>query len=113
MLEITYGRHRVLLTGDAEQPVESELAASGLLHPVTLLKVGHHGSKTSSSEEFLSQITPQFAVISDGYQNLFHHPHPSVLARLTEHRAAILRTDERGLITFRSDGRRLEFESFR
>jgi competence protein ComEC len=113
VLEITYGRHRVLLTGDAEQPIESELVASGLLHPVTLLKVGHHGSKTSSSEEFLSQLSPQFALISDGYKNQFHHPHPSVLERLTAHHAAILRTDEKGLITFRSDGKRLEFESFR
>jgi competence protein ComEC len=113
VMEISYGRRRVLLTGDAEQPIESELAANGLLRPVTLLKVGHHGSKTSSSEEFLEQVRPEFAVISDGYLNQFHHPHPSVLARLKEHHAAILRTDERGLITFRTDGERVDLQTFR
>ena len=93
--------------------MESELVASGLLRPVTLLKVGHHGSKTSSSEEFLDELKPQFAMISDGYRNQFHHPHPSVLERLQEHHAAILRTDQQGLITFRSDGQHVELETFR
>jgi competence protein ComEC len=113
VLEVSYGKHRALLTGDAEKPVESELVASGLLRPVTLLKVGHHGSKTSSSEEFLDELKPQFAMISDGYRNQFHHPHPSVLERLQEHHAAILRTDQQGLITFRSDGQHVELETFR
>jgi competence protein ComEC len=113
VMELSYGRERVLLTGDAEQPIESELAAQGLLRPVTLLKVGHHGSKTSSSEEFIDLVKPQFAVISDGYLNQFHHPHPSVLQRLREHNAAIFRTDQQGLITFRTDGKRVELETFR
>ena len=113
VLELTYGRHRALLTGDAEKPIEGELVASGLLRPVTLLKVGHHGSKTSSSEEFLEELKPQFAFISDGYRNQFHHPHPTVLQRLTEHHAAILRTDTQGLITFRTDGKQVELETFR
>src|SRR3954452_17486382 len=52
VLELSFGKHRVLMTGDAERPVEDELVASGELRPVTLLKVGHHGSKSSSSEEF-------------------------------------------------------------
>jgi competence protein ComEC len=113
VLEIRYGRRGILLTGDAERPIEDELVASGELRPVTLLKVGHHGSKTSSSEEFLSQVAPEFAVISDGYLNQFHHPHPTVLARLAEHHASILRTDQRGLITFRTDGDKVEVETFR
>mgnify|MGYP001545433502 CR=1 FL=1 len=113
VLEIRYGRRSILLTGDAERPIEDELVASGQLRQVTLLKVGHHGSKTSSSEEFLSQITPEFALISDGYLNQFHHPHPTVLARLAEHHADILRTDQRGLITFRTDGDKVEVETFR
>jgi competence protein ComEC len=112
VLELTYGQHRVLLTGDAEMPVESELVATGLLRPVTLLKVGHHGSKTSSSEEFLNEIKPQYAMISDGYRNQFHHPHPSVLERLEEHHTAIYRTDQKGLITFRTDGKHVELETF-
>jgi competence protein ComEC len=113
VLEVTYGRRSILLTGDAEKPIEDDMLANGLLHPVTLLKVGHHGSRTSSSEELLSLITPQFAVISDGYKNQFHHPHPDVLAHLAEHHAAVFRTDQRGLITFRTDGEKVEIETYR
>jgi competence protein ComEC len=113
VMEVSYGRRSVLLTGDAERPVEEDLAGSGLLRAVTLLKVGHHGSKTSSSEELLSQINPQFAIISDGYKNQFHHPHPTVLERLAEHHAAVLRTDQRGLITFLTDGNKIELDTFR
>ncbi|MBV9084315.1 MAG: ComEC/Rec2 family competence protein [Acidobacteriaceae bacterium] len=113
VLEVTYGTRSILLTGDAERPVEDDMLASGELHPVTLLKVGHHGSKTSSSEEFISEIAPQFAFISDGYKNQFHHPHPTVLERLADHHAAVFRTDERGLLTFRTDGSRVEIQTFR
>ena len=113
VLELTYGRRSVLLTGDAERPVEDQMVASGELRPVTLLKVGHHGSKTSSSEEFLDRVSPRFAFISDGYKNQFHHPHPSVLERLTEHHAAIFRTDQRGLVTFLTDGDKVEIEPYR
>ncbi len=101
------------MTGDAELEVEGELLADGLVHPVTLLKVGHHGSKTSSSEEFLSALNPQFALISAGYKNQFHHPHPSVITRLKDHNVTLLRTDEHGLITFRTDGVNTEFTGFK
>ncbi|HEX3684682.1 MAG TPA: ComEC/Rec2 family competence protein [Bryobacteraceae bacterium] len=113
VLEISYGRRSMLLTGDAEKPVEYDMVANAQLHPVTLLKVGHHGSRTSSSEELLSQIAPQFAIISDGYQNQFHHPHPDVLARLAAHHTAVFRTDQRGLITFRTDGDKVEIQTYR
>ncbi|HEY7209365.1 MAG TPA: ComEC/Rec2 family competence protein, partial [Bryobacteraceae bacterium] len=113
VLEIRYGQQRVLLTGDAEAPAETDMLQSGLLQPITLLKVGHHGSKTSSSEEFVAAVRPKFALISDGYQNLFHHPHPSVLERLEEHHVIVRRTDQRGLISFVTDGKRIEFTSFR
>ena len=112
VFEITFGRRSVVLTGDAERPVEADLVARGALHPVTLLKVGHHGSRTSSSQAFLDQLQPQFAFISDGYMNQFHHPHPDVLARLEEHHTAILRTDQHGLITFRTDGDKIEVNAF-
>src|SRR3954452_11753031 len=112
VLEVSYGKHSVLLTGDAERPVEDELVASGELRPVTLLKVGHHGSKSSSSEEFLNQITPQFALISDGYKNQFHHPHPTVLARFNQHGTRVLRTDRKGALTFLSDGEHVQLSTF-
>jgi competence protein ComEC len=113
VFEVTYGRRSILLTGDAETPVEADLVASGLLHPVTLLKVGHHGSKTSSSEEFINQLQPQFAFISDGYMNQFHHPHPTVLERLQRHHVGVFRTDVQGLSTFITDGEKVELQTFR
>jgi competence protein ComEC len=112
VLLIEMGKRRMLLTGDAEKPVEAELVASGKLAPITLLKVGHHGSKTSSSEEFLEALKPQFAFISDGYLNQFHHPHPDVLQRLAEHHVMVFRTDRQGISTFLTDGNRIEASSF-
>ncbi len=113
VLEIELGRRRVLLTGDAEKAVEAELVASCKLKPVTLLKVGHHGSRTSSSVDFLNAIKPQFAFISAGYLNQFHHPHPEVLKNLAEQHTMVLRTDHQGLSTFLTDGDRVEVSSFR
>ncbi len=112
VFEIRFGKRSVLLTGDAERAEEEDMLASGELRPVTLLKVGHHGSKTSSSEDFLSALNPQFALISDGYKNQFHHPSPGVLERLAEHHVNVFRTDQRGLISFRTDGDRVEIVPF-
>lgn len=112
VLELTYGRRSVLLTGDAERSVEYDLLSSGQLGQVTLLKVGHHGSKTSSSEEFLDRVNPQFAFISDGYKNQFRHPNHDVLERFAEHHTAIFRTDQRGLLTFLTDGDHVQIGTF-
>jgi competence protein ComEC len=113
VFEVTYGRRSILMTGDAERPVEADMLQAGQIRPVTLLKVGHHGSRTSSSEAFLDQLQPRFAFISDGYLNQFHHPHPDVLARLAEHHTLIFRTDQRGLLTFRTDGDKVEVYPYR
>ncbi len=113
VFEVAYGRRSVLMTGDAERPVEADLVASGLLHPVTLLKVGHHGSRTSSTEEFISEVQPQFAFISAGYMNQFHHPNPTVLERLAQHHVGVFRTDQQGLSTFITDGEKVELHTFR
>jgi competence protein ComEC len=108
VLQIALGRRSVLLTGDAEKPIERELLSARKLQPVTLLKAGHHGSRTSSSEAFIEAIRPEFTMISDGYLNQFHHPHPEVLKRFAEHHTMVLRTDREGLLTFRTDGERVE-----
>jgi competence protein ComEC len=113
VLLLGLGKRRVLLTGDAERPIESDLLKRCNLQPVTLLKVGHHGSRTSTSEEFLAALKPQFAFISDGYLNQFHHPHPDVLKRLEAEHAMVLRTDRQGLATFLTDGDRVEVSSYR
>jgi competence protein ComEC len=111
VLEITYGRRRFLLTGDAERAVELELAANGTLQAIDVLKVGHHGSKSSTIPELLAVMRPQFAMISVGDGNLYGHPHPNVLSRLRDAHTQFFRTDLAGLTRFRTDGNRLLVET--
>ncbi|HTS48332.1 MAG TPA: DNA internalization-related competence protein ComEC/Rec2 [Bryobacteraceae bacterium] len=111
-LRITYGQRSFLLTGDMEKPMEQRLLISGEPVRADVLKVGHHGSNTSSTDPFLDAVAPVFAVISDGFANSFHHPHPQVLARLAAHRVGVFRTDQQGLITIRTDGRRMFVETY-
>jgi competence protein ComEC len=96
-----------------EKPMELRLVGDGEPLRADVLKVGHHGSNTSSTEPFLAAVAPAFALISDGFENSFHHPHPHVLERLAEHHAATLRTDLEGLITVRTDGQRISVETYR
>jgi competence protein ComEC len=111
VMRLDYGSNSFLLTGDMEKQVELGLVADSRLGHVDVLKVPHHGSKTSSTEDFLNAVRPEFAVISDGLGNSYGHPHPDVLARLKERGVRILRTDRDGLISIRSDGRRLYVET--
>jgi competence protein ComEC len=102
-----HGR-RVLLTGDVETWAEHDLAdVFGLHLRADLLKVAHHGSRTSSTETFLDAVSPRLALISAGIRNLYHHPSPEVVDRLQDHGARLLRTDRAGeiLVRFEEDGR--------
>lgn len=99
-----YGTGRMLLTGDAERGVERELAAVGRLSDVDVLKVGHHGSKTSSSAPFLRAVTPEYAVVSSGRGNRYGHPHTEVIDRLASFDIAVIRTDRDGDVVFESEG---------
>lgn len=103
VIRLTYGAFSALFTGDAEKEAEEEIMKR---HDVSarLLKVGHHGSKTSSSADFLKAVKPRYAVISVGEKNKFRHPHPSAVKRLEETGAKIFRTDKDGTITFLTDG---------
>jgi competence protein ComEC len=98
VLLVTYGATRLLLTGDAGGPTEAHLA--GRVGRVTLLKVGHHGSRGATSDRWLDELQPDDAVISVGAKNRYGHPAPEVLERLRAHGIAVLRTDQRGTITF-------------
>lgn len=111
-LRLSFGERSFLLTGDIERKVESDLLAANLVQKVDVLKVAHHGSKTSSTEAFLEAAQPEFALISDGFENSYGHPHPDVLARLRAQHAEVLRTDQVGLISIRTDGRRFEVETW-
>jgi competence protein ComEC len=103
VMRVSYGDTSVLLEGDAEKAVERRIAA---LHPQhsDLLKVGHHGSATSTTPEILDSTKPSFAVISVGYHTSFGLPKPDVLARLQAAGAHVYRTDLNGAVTFYLDG---------
>jgi competence protein ComEC len=113
VLRLHYRAHTFLLSGDAERPIESRMLEDNELSPVNVLKVAHHGSKTSSTDPFLNAVRPAFAIISVGQDNSYGHPNQEVLDRLREHHAAIFRTDQDGLISIRSDGRRFFLETNR
>ena len=95
------GGAAVLVTGDAGREEEMALLAAGRPLDADLLKVGHHGSGTSSSPAFLQAVSPAYAVISVGVDNTYGHPSPETLARLQDVGAAICRTDTEGSVAFR------------
>ena len=102
---LSYGEICFLLMGDAPRGVEEYLTHlyGDYLH-CAVLKVGHHGSRTSSSEFFVQKVAPQYAVISDGKDNSYGHPHQETLDTLKEFGVNVLRTDTLGTITFETDG---------
>lgn len=100
VLQMQFGQASALLEGDAERPSEEVMLAAGLVHPVTLLKVAHHGSRTSSTQLFLDAAAPTDAVISVGRRNTFGHPRAEVIARLAAGGTHLFRTDVFGLTTF-------------
>ena len=113
VLRLRYGRHSFMLSGDVERPIERRMVADNELSKADVLKVAHHGSKTSTTEPFLDAVQPQFAIISVGADNSYGHPNEEVIERLREHHVAVFRTDEDGLITIRSDGRRFWLDTNR
>ena len=113
VLSASFGDHRFLLTGDIEAQAEAGLVDGKALREADVLKVAHHGSKTSTQDAFLDRVTPTFAVISAGFRNPFGHPHPTVLERLKQRGVEVLRTDVEGMVSVSSDGRRLQVRTFR
>ena len=103
VVQLRFGQASVLLEGDAESSSEEAMVTRGRVGPVTLLKVGHHGSRTSSTEAFVAAAHPQEAVISVGRRNTFGHPRSEVLARLAGIGARVYRTDRDGAETFLLD----------
>jgi competence protein ComEC len=99
VLRLDFQRASVLLEGDAEAPSEAAMLAHHRLSPVTVLKVGHHGSRTSTTPDFLAALAPQAAIISVGPHNTFGHPRPEILSRLESAHTRTLRTDRLGTQT--------------
>lgn len=103
VLKVTHGNKSFLFTGDAEREEEQTLLGKGLLKS-DVLKVGHHGSDTSTSYTFLREVMPEYAVISVGKDNSYGHPTETVLSRLRDADVKVYRTDLQGDIIMRSDG---------
>lgn len=104
VMKIKYGETTFLFTGDAEREEEQTLLNKGLLKS-DVLKVGHHGSDTSTSYQFLREVMPEYAVISVGKDNPYGHPTQAVLSRLRDAGAKVYRTDLQGDVIMKSDGR--------
>lgn len=104
-----YGRFRALFVGDAGVQAESRLA--GRVGPVTVLKVGHHGSRSASSQRWLGELDPAIAVMSAGQGNRYGHPHTEVVARLRRDGIGAWRTDKDGTVSIFTDGRRVRLTS--
>lgn len=101
VIKLTYGKNKFLFTGDAEKSEEDDIWTN---IKCDVLKVGHHGSATSSSANFLKKVDPKYAVISCGMGNKYGHPTDEVLERLNSRNIEVFRTDLQGTIVFTSDG---------
>ncbi len=110
VMKIVYGKTSFLFTGDIEKKVEKIYASDyKSFLDVDLLKTAHHGSKTSSTPEFLNFVTPKQSIISAGILNKFNHPSPEVVQRLEDFGSEIYRTDKYGALIFESDGISIRF----
>ena len=105
MTLVEHGELTFLAVGDLEKTGESVLTTFIKFGSIDIVKVGHHGAKTSSSMQFLQAITPRLAVISVGSNNSYGHPSQDTLKRLGQVGARVLRTDVDGTIEIESDGR--------
>lgn len=103
VVKINYGESEFLFTGDAETLVEQELLEHNIDIDSDILKVGHHGSNTSSSEAFTEEVSPDIAIISCGINNKYNHPHIETIETLVEQDIEIYRTDELGTIVIEAD----------
>lgn len=101
---LKFGKVTYLFTGDAEHDVETSIINDGADIKADVLKVGHHGSGTSSSYYFLRTVMPSFAVISCGKDNSYGHPHQNILERYVQAQATVLRTDRGGTVCISTDG---------
>lgn len=111
VIRLTHGENRFLFTGDAEEEAEEDMLAQGLDLSADVLKAGHHGSSTSTSDDFLAAVSPSCAVISCGEDNKYGHPHAETMNKFRQMGITVYRTDEQGTITATSDGTSLTWNT--
>ena len=111
VLKVVYGETSFLFQGDAEKTVEKQLLDSNFDLKADVIKVGHHGSNTSSIDKYLKAVAPQYAIISCGADNSYGHPHSQVIDRLKNNTVDFYITAQTGDITITSDGENLRLET--
>jgi len=109
VIKITFGSNSFLFTGDAEEVSEKEMLSKGYDLKADVLKVGHHGSYSSTTQAFLNKVNPKYAVISVGKNNIYGHPHKENMNRLKAKNIPVYRTDECGTIIATSNGMNITF----
>ncbi|WP_443660973.1 ComEC/Rec2 family competence protein [Clostridium algidicarnis] len=109
VIKVTFGSNSFLFTGDAEDVSEKEMLAKGFDLKADVLKVGHHGSKSSTTQGFLDKVSPKYAVVSVGKGNDYGHPVQSTMDRLKNKNIELYRTDENGTVIATSNGKNISF----
>jgi len=112
VLRVSYENFSLLLTGDVEHSGEREMLESGRVEPVTILKAAHHGSASSSSQEFLDATDPSVVIFSYGAGNRYGHPADEVVERCRDAGAKIWETAKSGAVTVRTDGKKMEISGW-
>ena len=112
VIRLLFGEAEFLFTGDIEKETEAALVGSGTVLSADVVKVPHHGSRTSSTADFVNAVRPEIAVIPVGRRSMFGHPHPEVLQRWQASAPRVLTTGQIGTVTITTDGRSIELETF-
>jgi len=107
VIKIEYGKTSFLFTGDAQKDVEKEILATNEDISADVLKVGHHGSSTSTTNDFLKKVNPSLGVISVGQDNSYNHPNDDTIKRLNDNKVTIYRTDKDATVVLSSDGSKI------
>ena len=110
-IRLTYGDNSFVMCGDAENQAEEDILNSGAVLKADVLKAGHHGSSTSTSDAFLKKVSPSWVVIQCGKGNSYGHPHKETMEKLKKAGCQILRTDVEGTITAFSDGKTITWST--
>lgn len=111
VMKVTFGQMDIIMTGDAEKEIERELLESGINIDAEVLKIGHHGSDTSTSDEFLKAVSPDYALISTKVGNKYNHPIKSTMDKLKQNDIFVYRTDENGTVTATITSNNIKFSS--
>lgn len=109
VIKVVYKENSFMLTGDAEGTSEKEMIAKGFNLSADVLKLGHHGSGSSSTKAFLDKVNPKYAIVSAGKDNDYGHPHKATMDKMKSRGIKIYRTDESGTIVCTSDGKTIKF----